>query len=122
MVTLRVIREPSGPDNTFGIMFIDGFFMCHTLENSRKIIPAGNYSIEMYPSPRFKMIVPLLQNVPGRSMIEIHPANWFHELEGCIAPGMLRESNMILQSRVAFGKIMDKIRNVPSCIQIEEWA
>ncbi len=49
-------------------------------------IPNGVYDVEKYISPT-KGDVWLLQNVPNRSEIEIHPANFASQLEGCIAPG-----------------------------------
>lgn len=48
--------------------------------------------------------------VPGRTYIMVHPANWPHQLEGCIAPGLgfglLRDSLAVHSSRDAFEKVM----------------
>lgn len=118
---LRLIREPNGPNSTFGVLLIDGFFVCHTLENSLKIIQAGTYEIELYPSPKQKMVVPQLTGTSPRENIQIHPANWFYELEGCIAPGLTRQNDMLLNSRVAFNLIMSKIKGKKAKIRIEEW-
>lgn len=45
-------------------------------------------------------------NFPARYAIEIHPANWASELEGCIAPGIGRQMDagtwMLTQSGDAF--------------------
>jgi len=122
MVNLRLIREPHGIDSTFGVLFIDGFYHSHALENTRKIIPAGTYEIQFYPSPKFKRLVPLLLNVPNRAMIEIHIANWYYQLEGCIAPGFVRQEIGLLNSTPAFNLLMDKIRGKEVRIKIEEWA
>lgn len=119
---IRLIREPSGPDCTFGVMFIDGFYQCLTLENTHKIIPAGEYDITFYDSPHNKTLVPLLMNVPGRSEIEIHIANFFSELEGCIAVGTIKDLTMLMNSQAAFGTLMAKLDRTNVKIKIEEWA
>lgn len=120
MSDIRLIREPSDIDNTFGVLFIDGYYQCFTLENSHKLIPVGTYDITFYNSPKNLMVVPLLKEVPGRTMIEIHPANLYSELEGCIAPGTGKTNEQILNSRIAFYSIMDKIqKRVNNQITIE---
>jgi hypothetical protein len=50
-------------------------------------IPEGTYTAGFYESERFGRTVLLLEGVPGRTYIEIHPANAPHQLDGCIAPG-----------------------------------
>ncbi|MFC4699373.1 DUF5675 family protein [Glaciecola siphonariae] len=49
-------------------------------------IPSGNYIAKPDDSGRFRYYE--LQNVPGRTHIEIHPANKVEQLEGCLAPCM----------------------------------
>lgn len=58
-------------------------------------VPAGTYRVRRDNVGRFNYYV--LLDVPERSDIELHPANFFinpntniQELEGCIAPGMRR--------------------------------
>jgi len=53
-------------------------------------------------------------DVPGgRTYIMLHPANWPHQLAGCIAPGMgfgmLRDSLAVFSSREAFRKVMAQL-------------
>ena len=43
-----------------------------TLENADYIIPDGTYTVSVTYSPRFKKMMPLISNVPGRSEIRIH--------------------------------------------------
>lgn len=45
--------------------------------------PPHNFPIKY--APWYKGIIEIA-NVPGRSSIEIHPANWASQLEGCVAP------------------------------------
>jgi hypothetical protein len=124
MINIRLIREPSGPDNTFGVLFVNGLFTCFTLENTHKIIQAGEYPIVFYNSPHNKRKVPLLQNVLGREYIEIHPANYWYELEGCIAPGTDIAVMMVGESVDAFNRLMQKIDigDLDIKIKIEDWA
>lgn len=54
-------------------------------------IPTGSYEVEKTYSPRFKKDLYLIKNVPGRSGIRFHVANYAYELEGCIAPGLSKD-------------------------------
>lgn len=50
-------------------------------------IPEGTYKVlPRYTADRGRHFE--VQNVPGRSKILFHPANYVFELEGCIAPGL----------------------------------
>ena len=56
--------------------------------NERRVscIPAGTYQIIKHTSPKFGQCY-WVQDVPNRSEILIHPANYHRQLLGCIAPG-----------------------------------
>jgi len=56
--------------------------------NQRRIscIPPDTYTAIKHLSPKFGPCL-WIQDVPGRSEILIHPANFWHDLLGCIAPG-----------------------------------
>jgi len=69
-------------------------FTCKTLELAWKnnlpnvsCIPKGTYKVRWTFSPRFLRYTYEIQGVPGRSGIRIHPANYFYQLNGCIALG-----------------------------------
>lgn len=49
-------------------------------------IPAGIYSVIKHNSPKFGPCF-WIQDVPDRSEILMHPANFHYQLLGCIAPG-----------------------------------
>lgn len=120
MAQLRLIRSNPIIDCRFGILLIDTFFLCHTLENKMKEIPAGVYGIQFYASPKNKVTVPLLKDVPGRSEIEIHIANWPIELEGCIAVGTARTDKQVISSSDAFRSLMTRLdRNTFHTIAVE---
>jgi hypothetical protein len=60
------------------------------LDNRKNVsnIPAGTYPLKLTYSPKFKRKMWLVDKVPGRSGIRIHPANYWNQLQGCIAPGL----------------------------------
>jgi hypothetical protein len=73
-------------------------FSCRTLElgwknNQRNIscIPAGTYPMEWEYSSKFKQHLWELKNVPNRSEIKFHVANYSRQLNGCIAVGDLHQ-------------------------------
>jgi hypothetical protein len=66
-------------------------------------IPVGVYEVENLWSNHWGQMMPHLMDVPGRSAIEIHVANYPRELLGCMAIGNLRISDTeIGESEAAF--------------------
>jgi hypothetical protein len=97
-LTLRIQRNALEPVTTgtcalyFGPIVV---YRAHTLElpwkdNERSIscIPEGEYGARFTMSNRFRVVLWEVLNVPNRSGIRIHAANYSHQLEGCIALGM----------------------------------
>lgn len=99
MKTATLTRTASTLQGTSGILQF-GTGECRTLElpwkdNAKKIscVPTGSYLLAWSYSPHFGMCYHLL-DVPGRSAVLIHPANFAGsvadgfttQLEGCIAP------------------------------------
>jgi len=79
-------------DCTIGRLFYKDF-KCLTLElpwrqNQRSIscIPEGVYECGLYHSPKRGPVI-LLEDVPCRTFIEIHPGNFVRQIEGCICVG-----------------------------------
>jgi hypothetical protein len=58
--------------------------ICPTLENLDKQIPALIYRVQVTMSPRFKRLLPLVCQVPGRAGIRIHPGSRPEHSRGCI--------------------------------------
>ena len=69
-------------------------------------IPAGTYDVKLTYSPHLKIIAPEVQKVLGRTGIRWHVANYPKELEGCLAPGKGRLTDMVTGSLGAFTKLM----------------
>jgi hypothetical protein len=95
MLDITLKRGPSTPTGTYG-SFIDenDKHICFSLERPwlenkprESCVPTGTYLVAPYIS-QTKGPVYLLQDTAPRSMIEIHSANVYSQLLGCIAPGI----------------------------------
>lgn len=114
---LTRLQAVPASNSVFGELYVDGVKECVTLENLDLIISIGTYPVGFYHSPRFNRLVPLLV-VPHREYIEMHPANYSHQLQGCIAVGTVRNQDSISNSQFAFQQLMDKIKGADS-LEIE---
>jgi hypothetical protein len=134
-VILTLARDTYGPADVFGILVLDALTM-NTIErpwipaaahpggaNGISCVPVGEYTLvlhdtELHPKT-WALVNPALgvwhlpSDIPpgqaGRSAVLIHPANFAHELLGCIAPGLGRGQSdgvkMVTQSRAAFAQL-----------------
>lgn len=59
-----------------------------TLENADYIIPAGTYHLVRTLSPKFRKLLPLLEDVPDREGIRIHRGSIPEHSKGCILVDM----------------------------------
>ena len=59
------------------------------LDNKQNIscIPKGNYTVVLEYSNAFKRDLWEIKNVPNRSECKFHSANYWYQLQGCIALG-----------------------------------
>lgn len=109
---LLITRDAYNKTETFGKLFINGLYVCETLElpwlnNQRRIscIPKGVYKVVPRSSPKYKEHL-YVTNVPGRDLILIHPGNKAQDTNGCILPGMIRGKDQVLNSLVAMKEIL----------------
>lgn len=67
--------------------------ICDTLENADHLIPALIYGIGVTMSPRFKRLLPIVRQVPGRTGIRFHRGSRPEHSKGCILvpPSMEQE-------------------------------
>jgi len=133
-VNLRLIREPSRDGCTMGVLFVDGAYECFVLEDVIReqpgqpvsawkvpgdtAIPAGRYKVVRTRSPRFGKVLPLLEKVPGFEGIRIHAGNRSADTEGCLLPGRARGPGMVMESRMAFEALDQKLRHATDDIWI----
>ena len=58
--------------------------ICDTLENADYLVPALVYKVQISRSPKFRRLLPLLEQVPGRTGIRIHRGSKPEHSKGCI--------------------------------------
>lgn len=133
-------RGPSTDQGTFGVLMF-GPHVTHTVElpwrdnkTQRSCIPTGTYQCAIVKSPRFGRVYGV-QNVPGRSHVLIHSANfagdvdkgYTTQLHGCIAPcmrvGQMRNNAGAMQaaglvSRPALARLMEWADGQPFELEI----
>ena len=68
--------------------------ICATLENADCLVPALIYRIAVTHSPRFKRLLPILQQVPGRTGIRIHRGTRPEHSKGCILVSAENEQSL----------------------------
>ena len=83
MATIHLKRVSREGKAVRGIMRVNGRDIA-TLENADYIIPVGTYPVSVTFSPRFKRMLPLVVQVPGRSGIRIHRGTKPEHSKGCI--------------------------------------
>ena len=69
-------------------------FLCDTLENLDYLVPALIYRIAVTQSPKFKRLLPILCQVPGRSGIRFHRGSRPEHSKGCILISALDEQTL----------------------------
>lgn len=108
-----------------GSLYLNGAFICYTLENASKAIPAGLYSIENSKSPKFGRELPLLfsDKVPSRRGVRIHAGNTYQDSAACVLVGMKRDDakERIDESKDAEKMVTMLCRNVRSLAIVERY-
>jgi hypothetical protein len=138
MNTMTLTRKETGPEGTFGLLESEALQMhtgeLHWEQNkiSESCIPVGTYLCKPHISPRHGHCF-WLQDVPGRTEILIHAANWMgdkdqgykSQLEGCIAIGMkfvrdagAQDQDMLQQSQIALAKLIEYTEFKPFMLDI----
>lgn len=129
---IKVKRIARKETYTIGKMYVDGAYICDTLEDKDRgltsnmsvaqicgvkvhgetAIPTGRYLVDMKTvSPRFggraqyqfcKGRLPRLCNTPGYQGVLIHCGNTAKDTEGCILVGENKERGKVLNSTATF--------------------
>lgn len=117
MKSAELLRIFQRLDGTFGILSIDGFPICLTVERSWlnnqigiSCIPTGQYLCRRVQSPKFGDTFEVT-NVLGRTEILIHSGNVDDDSHGCIILGENFEpwttgQLSVASSKVAFGEFL----------------
>ena len=91
---LVLVRDIRKGDAVLGCLFLNGTFICYTLENADKAIPEGVYNIENSKSPKFNRELPMIfnKNIKASRGIRIHRGNSAKDSQGCVLVGMGRSA------------------------------
>ena len=81
---LKLIRNQAKGSAITSRLVIDGRWFCNTLERVGYQIPALCYHVAVTQSPKFKRLLPIVQNVPQRSGIRFHRGTKPEHSTGCI--------------------------------------
>lgn len=93
MATIHLTRISRDGKAVRGIMRAEGQEIA-TLENADYIIPVGTYEVRVTYSPRFKRMLPLVEQVPGRSGIRFHRGTKPEHSKGCILVSAAMEQQL----------------------------
>ena len=93
MEVIRLTRTSREGKAVRGLMRVNGQEVA-TLENADYIIPAGTYPIAVTWSPKFKRMMPIVLNVPGRSGIRFHRGTKPEHSRGCILVSAATEQEL----------------------------
>jgi len=128
-VKALIIRDTKTDKSTIGKFLIDDKTLFNTLEDIERevkvyggtAIPAGDYFITLSWSNRFSQLMPLIYNMPDLSVqnngmrfdgVRIHWGNYAEDTEGCVLVGMSRGKNFVGNSRKAYSKLMDILKDI----------
>lgn len=136
---LTVIRIANRPTYCIGKLYIDGKYFCDTLEDvdrglddamdeqtikklkvkGETAIPTGIYQVLLTYSPKYKRIMPLINNVKGYSGIRIHSGNTNKDTEGCLLVGKNKEVGKVLESRITYNALFKRLQQAKGKIIID---
>lgn len=114
------MRVVSNSSHVLGVLSLADRPICFSLElpwldnlKRRSCVPSGDYTANV---EHHKLLgqVARLSDVPERSGILIHSANFARELEGCIAPAMRFDKEAGVMAGLDSKKALQKIFNLIS--------
>ena len=113
-----------------GKLYINGKYFCDTLEDTDRglsstmteeqlkackikgetAIPVGIYKVLITYSPKYKKVMPLINNVPAYSGIRIHSGNSAKDTEGCILVGKNTVVGRLTDSRNTYNALFKRLQ------------
>ena len=121
-VNLLIIRNTFTEVSTIGKLYLNGEWLCDTLENpyldnQRNIscIPEGEYTVRLRTageSGSKNYLHLLVKDVPNRDLILFHIGNTAKDTRGCVLVGIGTEQDLVKNSRLAMELLMKEIVNL----------
>ena len=117
---IQIIRFAAFAECTIGRLYLDTEPLYYTIERPWKnntpfvsCIPAGRYPVARVDSPSYGKDTWLIDEVPDRTHILFHVANYAYNVQGCIGLGMGVYSNLsgVRQSRIAVKDFYDRTQD-----------
>lgn len=143
MKEIFVDRWASTPYGVFSRFYVKkamkSIFSCHSLETTNKkekpnCIEVGSFEadLSMYYAGdgvggKKDYAAYELRDVPGFKEVKIHIANYYNQLEACIAPGLSvdwstdRNIPMVTSSAIAFERFMNAMDHDLKCLVHIRW-
>ena len=123
---LTLIRIKDYGETVMGVMFDTDKKLgtYYTLERKSKLIPVGQYNVELTYSPKFKKKLPLVhsKSVSERRGIRIHAGNTVNDTEGCILIGNISSliDRRISESNIAVNQLVSAMNGKPVKLSIRD--
>ena len=112
--SLMMRRESIKGKAVFGSLYVNGKFVCYTLENREKMIPPGVYTIT-----RSKKIGFVVEGVSGRTHINIEVGNYPFQSLGCIFTGTGKTEKGLTGSKIALLRLI-RLVTLPAQIEVQD--
>jgi hypothetical protein len=116
----RIWRSDTGITGTFSVDGVQKYFSLELPElfegqpnvTNKTCVPVGTYDVERLWSGHWNQLMPHIVGVPGRTEVEIHIANFPHDILGCMGIGNKRLSDAeIGESKDAFEEFNQDFEN-----------
>jgi Family of unknown function (DUF5675) len=120
IVVARIWKNDLAVTGTFSVDGVQKYFSLELPElfegqanvPDKTCIPVGTYDVQRLWSGHWDQMMPHVVGVPGRSEVEIHIANFPHDILGCIGIGKKRISDTeIGESKEAFDEFNKDFEN-----------
>lgn len=111
---MTIIRKRNKEDSCTGKFYVNGSYMCATLEPhaidwdteektwGKTAIPVGSYDVTKGWSKKFSRFLPYVNGVPEFTGIMIHPGNTPKDTQGCILLGEMLVTKTILVNSTTY--------------------